>query len=204
MKTVLCLLPAMMLLATLPAMSAGRDSWVELQVGPSMPVGGLHRSAGPGFQGGLSARFMDSDQFGVGVDVAYHAWGVANTPAQWPLSTIAPTWTVETNAIQTTAHGRAEFRPNQRIRPYVEGGWGFYWIEGTLSSAGVTIKGGREQFVCFTAGTGVTLPVNPTLRIGLSSSYHRVVSGQTDVADGGLFTLALRLVPRPSAVPTAP
>src|SRR5262245_1769026 len=82
------ILVALALAVASPALAAPHDKWIGFQFGGSAPAGEFGESAKIGFQGGVFGTYMDSDHLGVGVDVAYHAWGRSD-PVDLPF--IGPT-----------------------------------------------------------------------------------------------------------------
>src|SRR5206468_10845117 len=112
-----------------PGVAAKGDRRVGPQFGGSVPTSDFTKSAKTGFQGGLAATYMETEQAGIGVDVAYHLWSGSNDANADAVARFGPGSELKFSAIQATAHVLYAFRTGGKARPYAKIGFGPYWLK---------------------------------------------------------------------------
>lgn len=186
------LLPIVVVLAftgTGPALAAPHDKWIEFQFGGTAPAGEFGESARIGLVGGIAGTYMDSDRLGVGVDVAYHAWGRSD-PVTLPF--VGPS-TSDVDAIQATMHLLYAFRPGPSARPYVRGGFGICAVKATLDTPLGRLDGSREIDPDYHAGAGLRYRLSPAWDLAIGGAFHVI---QYNGPDAKFFAFGVNFMRR--------
>ena len=200
MKKSLILLTALALFDATPGVAAKGDRWVGPQFGGSVPTSDFTKSAKTGFQGGLAATYMETEQAGIGVDVAYHLWSGSNDANADAVARFGPGSELKFSAIQATAHVLYAFRTGGKARPYAKVGFGPYWLKTKVDTRTYTYNvGDALQKFGYNMGAGVNFKVSPTQDIGIGGMYHVIVTGGPGPSAGSrsavnLFTLSVSLM----------
>lgn len=160
--------------AAAPGRAGAADPWLGVQMGGSIPMGDLRDGLATGFAGGLSLTAKDSRNRGMGVQVAYHAWGQSPGLRSDLLDYFAPGWSFRLHAVQTTAFVLADLPPAGVATPYVRAGGGLYWLRSRLATSFGDLED-TEYRLGYNAGAGLRLPLGTQSTVGLEGTFHAIL-----------------------------
>jgi len=189
-RTIIVALVFAALGAGVPGGARAAEPWLGVQAGVSVPMGDLRDGLATGFAGGLSLTARDSRNRGMGVQVAYHAWGTSGALHSDVLDYFAPGWSFRLHAIQTTAFVLAELPPAGIATPYVRAGGGLYWLRSRLYTSFGNLED-TEYRLGYNAGAGLRLPFGTESTVGLEGTFHAILFDGKDWR--GVVTLGMNV-----------
>jgi opacity protein-like surface antigen len=176
MKPFLSCVVVLALFASSPALGAPGDKWTGPHFGASLPSGDFSTSARSGFEAGWRFNYLKADHVGLGVDVSYHGWDGTDALESGVELFTGPGSRFTLNALQTTANVFYAVPSGGKSRPYVTGGFGFYWFRAHLASPRGSATGEWQQNFGYNAGVGSDFDMSPRVAIALDGRYHLVQS----------------------------
>lgn len=167
-----------------PARSETGDVWVGAQLGVTAPTGDFGKVIANGPAMALSIRQFERHDLGLGLELAYHAWGsfdLGYPLVPWPTR---PTSSITLDALQVTGQLLYDIRTGTPIRPYLSAGYGLYVMRASLRSV-YGHASATEWTPGLVVGGGATVRLAPTVALGLSGQYHalRPVGNTNELAD---------------------
>lgn len=189
-KPLLVLLVLLLGAAAAPEQARAAEPWLGVQLGGSIPLGDLRDGLATGLAGGLSLTARDSRNRGMGVQVAYHAWGTSGALHSDVLDYFAPGWSFRLHAIQTTAFVLAELPTAGGMTPYVRAGGGLYWLRSRLDTSFGDLDD-TEYRLGYNAGAGLRLPLGAESTVGLEGTFHAILFDGKDWR--GVATLGMNV-----------
>lgn len=171
-------------LAFSAGVSRAETNWVGLYGGLSMPTGDFSDAASMGFDIGASGTWMFAPVWGIGADVAYHAWNGSDDIEIGGDD-------VKFSAIQAGGHFMYMIPSEGMMRPWLKGGLGIYNVKSEVEFAGGGSAEGDESEMGFLLGAGINMVSSPTMSYGIGAAFHSI---QTEGDPLNLFTVNVNLM----------
>jgi opacity protein-like surface antigen len=167
---------------TLMALSVGAanagSNWIGFSGGAGFPTGDYGDAAATGWHLGATGTHMINDQWGIGGDLAYHAWGGSDELNAAMEAAFGPGSEMSWSAIQANVHGTMLFPTKTNVKPYAQAGVGLYNIAAKLSSPSGDDDTSKSK-LGFNLGGGMEFAGSGNTRWGVSGTYH-IISAQDD------------------------
>lgn len=186
MKLKALVLGAMLLCAA--GVSHAQSTSLGLIGGLGVPTGDFSDAANTGYYVGANGAYMFNQQFGIGVDLAYHGWAGSddlNAATDALLGTTGSEWTW--SAIQATPHLIVAVPSEGTVRPWFKAGAGLYNLKGKLETPLGDDDDSESKFG-FNVGLGFDYRNTDAFGIGVDAAYHMIPEDNGDVS---LFTVGL-------------
>ena len=172
--------------------NAGSD-FIGLSGGLGIPTGNYSDAAGNGWHIGATGTHMLNDQWGIGGDIAYHAWGGSNAFNNAAELAFGPGSEFNWSAIQATAHAVMAFPTQSNVKPYATAGLGLYNMGLKLTSPSGNASDTKAEFG-FNVGAGMNFLTSSNMRWGVNGVYH-IVPAKNDLgSDIDFFQLGLNVL----------
>lgn len=192
MKSMTVTLGAALLVLMAGTANAGSD-WIGFSGGAGIPTGDYGNAANTGWQLGATGTHMLNSQWGIGADVAYHAWSGSNDLNAAAETLFGPGSEYKWSAVQATAHATMAFPTQGNAKPYMQAGLGLYELSLKLSSPSGDNNTSKSKFG-FNLGGGMDFLTSHNMRWGIAANYH-IVPAQNDLgSDLNFFTLGANVV----------
>ncbi len=176
MKRIVELVVAIALLGATSAHAAKGDGWLGFQFGYSAPMAHFSDAVEPGFEGGPTWRYMESEHRGVEAEFAYHAWSASTGSDQYGGILYGyPSSVLQIDAVQLIGSGLYDMRPTARVSPFLKAGCGVYWVRSSARFGSTWYSGARRPYFGYAAGTGVHFKLGPRAGARLGATYHFIV-----------------------------
>jgi len=192
MRCKAAILGVALLTAVAGTANAGSD-FIGLSGGLGMPTGDYSNAAANGWQIGATGTHMLNDQWGIGGDLAYHAWGGSQDANNAAELAFGPGSEFHWNSIQATAHAVMAFPTQSNVKPYATAGLGLYNMGLKLDSPSGNTSTTKAEFG-FNVGAGMNFLTSSTMRWGVQGTYH-IVPAKNDLgADVNFFQVGLNVL----------
>jgi opacity protein-like surface antigen len=170
------------------AANAG-SNWIGFSGGAGFPTGDYGDAASTGWHLGATGTHMVNDQWGIGGDLAYHAWGASD---QLKVA-LGPGSEFSWSAIQASAHGVMLFPTQSNVKPYAQVGLGLYNLAAKLTSPSGDTNTSKSK-LGFNLGGGMDFASSGNMRWGVNGAYH-IISAKDDFgSDVNFFSLGVNLM----------
>jgi hypothetical protein len=156
---------------------------IGVNAGVTLPTGDLSDAASTGFFGGGTYTYHLNEQWGLGGDINYHAFGEKDAGYG------------SFHMIQYGVHGKYFFpMKDAKMSPYAKAGFGIYSLSYDVPSYTIgpfTYGGGTytSSKTGFSIGAGTTMKLNDKSSWGAEAMYHMV---QTEGSSSSMLTVALQ------------
>src|SRR5215510_1129489 len=110
------------------------SNWIGFSGGAGIPTGDYGDAAATGWHLGATGTHMMNDQWGIGGDLAYHAWGASDELKAATEATFGPGSEFSWSAIQANVHGTMMFPTQSNVKPFAQAGVGLYNVTAKLTS----------------------------------------------------------------------
>ena len=199
-------LRAVFLCAAMVAAVTGVAQAGGFRLGPTLGIGVPYGDFGDfyrsGFNLGGTATYDVSDQFGFGVDVAYHKWktsAAANSLVElaWAGLGFQVSYKEDLSAIQATAHGQYNFPTAGSAKPYLRAGAGLYNLKDKFEFTGDIMTSGLENSKSefgFNVGMGVNIQASELMAVGINGLYHFIAAKDLLGIDLNTATVSVSLL----------
>lgn len=182
--------------------SSARASWlVEADAGLGIPTGSFSDFWSSGFLAGVSASYLLSPRFAVGVDVSHTSFGPSDD-YQALLDFLDPGADNQFMVWRYGAHGKwmVPTGSGRRVSPYVLLGAGFYSVKDKYESATNSEELSQTAFG-FKGGLGVDYWTSSTFGLGIDVNYNDTFTSEDDIGHGSTpyFSIAAGIRWRPGA-----
>jgi hypothetical protein len=174
--------------------NAGSNS-IGLTGGMGVPTGDYSNAASTGWHIGATGTHMLNNQWGIGGDVGYHAWGGSKDANLAAETAFGPGSKFKWSAIQATAHAVIAFPSQSKVKPYATAGLGLYDVGLKLDTPTGNVSDSRNK-LGFNVGAGMNIPTNGNAQWGVSGTYH-IVPAKNDAslgADVDFFQVGLNVL----------
>jgi len=191
-KSTAVVLGAALLVLGVGTANAG-SNWMGVSGGAGFPTGDYSNVANTGWHLGVTGTHMVDDQWGIGADLAYMAWGGSTDLNNAAQTAFGPGSKFNWSAIQATAHGVMAIPTKTAAKPYAKAGVGLYSMDLKLSSPSGDVSTSKSK-VGFNVGAGMNFPSNNSTRWGVEATYHIVPTGNDYGSDVNFFSLGVNLM----------
>lgn len=192
MRCKAAILGVALLTAVAGTANAGSD-FIGLSGGLGMPTGDYSNAAANGWQIGATGNHMLNDQWGIGGDLAYHAWGGSKDANAAAELAFGPGSKFNWSAIQATAHAVMAFPTQSNVKPYATAGLGLYNMGLKFTSPSGNVSTTKAEFG-FNVGAGMNFITSSNMRWGVQGTYH-IVPAKNDLgADVNFFQVGLNVL----------
>src|SRR5262245_28649127 len=172
----------LVLLAMATITGSARASWLlGADAGVAAPTGTLSDLWSSGFTGGVSASYLLSPRFAVGIDGSYNSFGTTSD-YQALLDFIDPGASNDFTIWQLGAHGHWMVPVGQggKFSPYVTAGLGLYSLKDEYESPTNSDKLSQTAFG-LRAGLGCDYWVGPKLGLGIDANYNDTFTSEDEI-----------------------
>jgi opacity protein-like surface antigen len=132
---------------------------------------------------------MLNEQFGIGGDLGYHAWGASEDVE----AALAPDEEISWSAIQATAHGTMMFPTQSNVKPYAQLGFGLYNLAFKFESPSGDFDDSESKFG-FNIGGGMNFLTSGNSRWGMGAAVHFVPAEDDLGSDVNFYTLGVNVL----------
>lgn len=171
-------------LAASPSFASG-PTWIGANLGLNMATGDFGDVASTGFFGGATGTMMVNEQFGIGGDINFHSFGVADEFEEDLAAGLGTSVDVSLSAIQITPHGKFFFSTSGDFKPYGKLGIGFYNTKAKIESS-LGSSDDSETNLGFNLGVGGLFKASDKMAYGVELLYHSIM---TEDESSNLFTI---------------
>jgi opacity protein-like surface antigen len=165
------------------------STWLGVSGGAGIPTGDYGDAAGTGWHLGVTGTRMLNDQFGIGGDAGYHAWG----PSEDVEDALAPGEEISWSAVQATAHGILMFPTRSNVKPYARFGLGLYNVGFDFESPSGDFDD-SESKLGFNLGGGMNFLTSGNTRWGMAAALHFIPAEDDLGADVNFLTLGVNVL----------
>ena len=169
------------------------SNWIGFSGGAGFPTGDYGDAAATGWHLGATGTHMMNDQWGIGGDLAYHAWGESDQLKAATEAAFGPGSKVSWSAIQADVHGTMMFPTRSDAKPYAQVGLGLYDVAAKLTSPSGNDDTSKSK-LGFNIGGGMDFRGSGNMRWGLAGAYHIVPAKDDLGADVNFFSLGVNLM----------
>jgi opacity protein-like surface antigen len=192
MKFKAAVLGVALLTVSVGAAHAG-SNWIGFSGGAGIPTGDYGDAAATGWHIGATGTHMMNDQWGIGGDLAYHAWGGSDELNAATEAAFGPNSEITWSAIQANVHGTMMFPTKSTMKPYAQAGVGLYNVSAKLSSPSGDDDTSKSK-LGFNFGGGMDFAGSGNMHWGVDAGYH-LISAKDDLgADVNFFTVGVNLM----------
>jgi opacity protein-like surface antigen len=189
MRSKALILAVALLVLGVGAANAGTN-WIGFSGGAGIPTGDFGNAASTGWHLGATGTHMMNDQWGIGGDLGYHAWGGSSDANSAAEVLFGPGSKFSYTAFQATAHAVMTFPTQSNVKPYANAGLGVYDIGSKLSSPTGDATSSDTK-LGFNFGGGMNFVSSGNMRWGLDAAYHIVPDSNSNF---DFFTLGVNLM----------
>jgi hypothetical protein len=158
--------------------------------GLGIPTGDYGDAAGNGWHIGGTGTHMLNDTWGIGADVAYHAWGGSDDANAAAEVLAGPGSEFKWSAVQTTGHAVMAIPTQGNAKPYAKVGAGLYNMGLKLDSPSGNVSVSQSVFG-FNVGGGVNFLTHSSMRWGVNGAYHIVQAKEDMGSDVNFFQVGV-------------
>jgi opacity protein-like surface antigen len=169
------------------------SNWVGFSGGAGIPTGDYGDAAATGWHLGVTGTHMVNDQWGIGGDLGYHAWGGSSDLNAAAEATFGPGSEISFSALQANVHGVLNFPTQSNVKPYAQVGFGLYDIAEKLKSPLGNDDTSKSKFG-LNFGGGMNFANSGNMQWGLNGAYHLVPAQDDFGSDINFFTLGVNMM----------
>jgi len=183
---------AVVLGVAISALSVGAahagSNWVGFTGGAGIPTGDYGDAASTGWHLGATGTHMMNDAWGIGADLAYHAWSGSDDLNAALEATFGPGSEFSWSAIQADVHGVMMIPTQSNVKPYAQVGVGVYNLTGKMTTPSGDADDSKAK-LGFNVGGGMDFAGSGNSRWGVSGAYHIVPAEDDFGSDVNFFTV---------------
>lgn len=192
MKFKAAVLGVALMAATVSAAHAG-SNWIGFSGGAGIPTGDYGDAAATGWHLGATGTHMVNDTWGIGADLAYHAWGGSDDLNAAMEAAFGPGSEISWSAIQADVHGTMMFPTQSNVKPYAQVGLGLYNVSAKLSSPSGDDDTSKSK-LGFNLGGGMNFSNTGNMRWGVGAGYH-IIPAEDDLgSDVNFFSVGVNML----------
>lgn len=166
------------------------SNWIGFSGGAGIPTGDYGDAAAMGWHVGATGTHMMNDAWGIGADLAYHAWGGSDDLNAALEASFGPGSEFSWSAIQADVHGVMMIPTQSNVKPYAQVGVGLYNIGAKLSTPSGDADDSQSK-MGFNVGAGMDFAGTGNTRWGVAGAYHIVPAEEDLGSDVNFFSVGL-------------
>jgi hypothetical protein len=173
--------------------ASAQGTWLGVNAGAGIPSGNYGDAASTGWNAGVTGTHMLNEQWGLGADLGYHAWGGSDALNASMETLYGSGSEFKWSAIQATGHAMFRIPTTGTVKPYARVGAGLYDIKGKLSSPTGDVDNSKSK-LGFNFGAGIQIPNGSNRMWGIAATYH-VISAENDFGSNvDAFSLGVNMM----------
>ncbi|OGF14495.1 MAG: hypothetical protein A2W00_04800 [Candidatus Eisenbacteria bacterium RBG_16_71_46] len=173
--------------------NAAGTVWLGANAGAGFPTGTYADAASTGWNLGLTGVRMVNDNWGIGADVAYHAWGASDELKLATEALFGPGSEFHWSAIQATGNAMYRFPTTSNAKPYAKVGVGLYDLSAKLTSP-MGDESTTKSKLGFNFGGGMHVMTTGNQMWGINGTYHLIPASEDFGADWRAFSLGVSMM----------